>query len=391
MTAIAPLFVVGTGRCGSTMLSELLREHEHVLSLSEFFTLTTDLGGRIAEGFSPEPIDAAAFWRLVAGAHPKQTTMLRHDVVMPEVLYRPTGSSRFTAETGVPAILQTVLPHLCADADDLFAEVEAFVATLPTAPVAAHYARLFGWLARRFGKRTWVERSGGSLRIVQRLTDAFPTARFLHIVRDGRACASSMSKHLGFRMALVAMQLAEILGADPYESTDRTWISDVPDELLDFLPERFDGEAFRAHRLPLPLFGHYWSGEIVQGLRELDWCFDRIVTSPWARAVQTAELLAPVTEGPTIATDLLCDKPRPELFAMIAETTAPERKLHATAVVGHEPWLSELVAWLTFGDPHHSEGIEIKKGGMVWLEGTAIPGGMKLRALLTPRLLRALR
>jgi hypothetical protein len=269
MSAIAPLFVVGTGRCGSTMLSELLREHEHVLSLSEFFTLTTDLGGRIAEGFSPEPIDAAAFWRIVAGAHPKQTTMLRHDVVMPEVLYRPSSSSRFTAETGVPAILQTVLPHLSADADDLFAEVESFVATLPTAPASGHYARLFGWLARRFGKRTWVERSGGSLRIVQRLTDAFPTARFLHIVRDGRACASSMSKHLGFRMALVAMQLAEILGADPYESSDRTWISDVPDELLDFLPERFDGEAFRAHRVPLPLFGHYWSGEIVQGLREL--------------------------------------------------------------------------------------------------------------------------
>jgi phosphohistidine phosphatase len=129
----------------------------------------------------------------------------------------------------------------------------------------------------------------------------------------------------------------------------------------------------------------------VQGLRELDWCFDRIVTSPWARAVQTAELLKSVTEGPTIATDLLCDKPRPELFALIAETATPQGKLHATAVVGHEPWLSELVAWLTFGDPHHSEGIEIKKGGMVWLEGTAIPGGMKLRALLTPRLLRALR
>lgn len=129
----------------------------------------------------------------------------------------------------------------------------------------------------------------------------------------------------------------------------------------------------------------------VQGLRELEWCFDRILTSPWTRAVQTAELLAPITVGPTISTDLLCDKPRPELFALIAETTAPQRKQHATAVVGHEPWLSELVAWLTFGDPHHSEAIEIKKGGVVWLNGTAVPGGMTLRALLTPKLLRALR
>jgi len=273
MDAPAPLFVVGTGRCGSTMLSELLREHVHVLSISEFFSFTTDLGGRIAQSFAASAIDAASFWQIVAGTHAKQSTMLRHGVAMPEMLYFPAASGatipRFTAATGVPAILQATLPHLDPQPDRLFAEVESFVATLPAAPVAEHYARLFAWLTARFGKRMWVERSGGSLRVVQRLLDAFPDARFLHLVRDGRACAVSMSRHLGFRMALVAMQLAEILGVDPYESDDRTWIADLPDELLAFLPERFDGEAFRRHRVPLPLFGHYWSGEIVQGLREL--------------------------------------------------------------------------------------------------------------------------
>ena len=179
MNAPAPVFVVGTGRCGSTMLSELLREHEHVLSISEFFSFTTDLGGRIAQGFAPEPIDAAAFWRIVGGAHPKQSTLLRHGVAMPEMLYRPSGSSRFSVDSGVPAILQAVLPHLSSDPDRLFAEVETFVASLPSAPVAEHYARLFAWLTTRFGKRMWVERSGGSLRVVQRLIDAFPGARFL--------------------------------------------------------------------------------------------------------------------------------------------------------------------------------------------------------------------
>lgn len=36
--AIAPVLVLSTGRCGSTMLSDVLNTHAEVLSLSEFFT-----------------------------------------------------------------------------------------------------------------------------------------------------------------------------------------------------------------------------------------------------------------------------------------------------------------------------------------------------------------
>jgi len=133
----------------------------------------------------------------------------------------------------------------------------------------------------------------------------------------------------------------------------------------------------------------------VQGMREMRWAFTRVLTSPWKRAMQTAELLKPVVYGPTISTELLCDKPRPELFALIAEATVPEGEeddtRHATALVGHEPWLSELVGWLAFGDPQRGDAFDIKKGSVVWLEGTAVPGGMKLRAVLPPKVLRELR
>ena len=130
--------------------------------------------------------------------------------------------------------------------------------------------------------------------------------------------------------------------------------------------------------------------QAVRGVRELGWSFDRVLTSPWVRAVSTAELLARVVDGPTIETNLLCDKPRSELLALIAETTSAEEG-RATAVVGHEPWLSELVAWLAFGDTRHAEALQLKKGGIVWLSGTAVPGGMQLNAMLTPKILRELR
>jgi phosphohistidine phosphatase len=124
---------------------------------------------------------------------------------------------------------------------------------------------------------------------------------------------------------------------------------------------------------------------VVRGLRALDIELERVLTSPWRRAAQTARLLEPIAHGPPIATDLLAQPPRAELLALIAERN------ETTAVVGHEPWLGELVAWLTLGDGKHGDALVIKKAGVLWLDGTAVPGGMQLRALLPPRLLRALR
>ena len=124
--------------------------------------------------------------------------------------------------------------------------------------------------------------------------------------------------------------------------------------------------------------------KVVKGLKKLDIQFERILTSPWARAARTAELLEPLCKTAPIATDLLCAPPRSELLAQIAE--------HGdnTAVVGHEPWLSELVAWLAFGDTRHGEAFILKKAGVFWLEGSAIPGGMSVKAMLPPKLLREL-
>lgn len=123
----------------------------------------------------------------------------------------------------------------------------------------------------------------------------------------------------------------------------------------------------------------------VRGMRTAGLKFEHVLTSPWLRAVQTAELLAPIAEREPIATDLLCQRPSSELLTRIAELAG------RTAVVGHEPWLSELVAWLAFGDSRHGEAIDLKKGSVTWLEGGVVPGGMTIRAILPPKLLRSLR
>ena len=124
--------------------------------------------------------------------------------------------------------------------------------------------------------------------------------------------------------------------------------------------------------------------KVVRGMRKLGLTFDGVLTSPWTRATQTASRLGQLCEDDPVMTDLLCQSPRAELLAMIAE------RGEDTAVVGHEPWLGELVAWLAFGDTRHGEALEIKKAGVVWLEGSVMPGGMTIRALLPPKVLRDL-
>ncbi|HEY6177610.1 MAG TPA: histidine phosphatase family protein [Kofleriaceae bacterium] len=124
---------------------------------------------------------------------------------------------------------------------------------------------------------------------------------------------------------------------------------------------------------------------VVRGLRALDIRFERILTSPWKRAAQTARQLEAIAASEPLVTELLTQPPRAELLALIAERS------EATAVVGHEPWLGELAAWLAFGDTRHGDALIVKKCGVLWLEGTAVPGGMQIRAAIPPRVLRAIR
>jgi phosphohistidine phosphatase len=127
----------------------------------------------------------------------------------------------------------------------------------------------------------------------------------------------------------------------------------------------------------------------VRGLRRLGVRLDAIHHSPWRRALQTAEMLVPLLEatGETIVDPALASPPGPDLLS----------SLHGArvALVGHEPWLAELITLLLFDRRSRAADDQapfvLKKGGVAWLEGDAQPGAMKLRALLPPGVLRRVR
>jgi phosphohistidine phosphatase len=139
-------------------------------------------------------------------------------------------------------------------------------------------------------------------------------------------------------------------------------------------PERPDASR------PLTAKGRDRFVEAVRGARKLGWRFDRLYHSPLVRAVQTAELLRPLLDGPAVALPDLARAPDEEMLAHLEG----ER----VAVVGHEPHLGSLVAWLVAGDAERGERFCFKKGGFAVLEGELRPGSMTLHGLVAPKLLR---
>ena len=109
-----------------------------------------------------------------------------------------------------------------------------------------------------------------------------------------------------------------------------------------------------------------------------------ILTSPLPRAHRTAELLAEAMGGVTLtATPALSYGSFEELFELLKEF--PQKAL--IAVVGHEPYLSSLLARLVGAKA--SSGLAFKKGGMALVEiASGLDGGALLLSFLPPRVLR---
>lgn len=125
---------------------------------------------------------------------------------------------------------------------------------------------------------------------------------------------------------------------------------------------------------PLTGEGRARAKEVLKSVAPLMEGLVGVWTSPWSRALATAELAArawqlPLERHPWLAGD------GPAAGDRIAHLPQLD-----TALVGHEPDLGELIGVLTGGP-----AVPLKKAGIAILEGRAAPGGMVLSLLLTPK------
>lgn len=114
---------------------------------------------------------------------------------------------------------------------------------------------------------------------------------------------------------------------------------------------------------------------------------DLIATSPWIRAVQTAEIVNKEYGVDVEEVEQLTSDHRPEALKPWLEA---QRGREVVALVGHEPHLGLLVGYLLTG--RSASFVDLKKGGacLVELDDPSRPGSGCLEWLLTDRELRRL-
>ena len=237
---IAPVLVLSTGRCGSTMVSNLLNIHPRVLSLSEFFSYVG-----VHQLFRRWRVSGDWMWAYLSRQRNHTRLMLR-DTSYEEFLYPLHDSGARFTRSNLPPLLCATLPHLSSDHEALFDELEAVVRTQPRQAPASHLRHLFEWLCERFGADVWVERSGGSLLFGSRLMREFPDARVIHIYRDGRDTALSMHGHYLFRLIVATLKHLRRSGVEPLALMRRRRVWDIVSPWLTPIV----GAVVRPERLP---------------------------------------------------------------------------------------------------------------------------------------------
>ena len=146
-------------------------------------------------------------------------------------------------------------------------------------------------------------------------------------------------------------------------------------------PAQWPDDALR----PLTEKGRKVHAKVARALRDAGVVPEAVLTSPWLRAAQTAEILveglglAPAAPCPALAA-------APDLTALDA-AVGPRKGRAVVALVGHSPWIEELGALLLAGGAK-GIAVDFPKSGVLGVEADRVEAkGGALRFFLRPKML----
>lgn len=188
-----PIFVVSSGRAGSTLLARMINRHPRLLCVSDLFEPV----GEVPYFDHDRRVDGRRFFEILSSPSYQQRIDYWRAQPTGELLHLPEDDEM------VSLLLSYTLPFLTGgDPMDLFRELRAAAEGHGEDSMAGHLIRCFDWLRDRFGKELWVERTGGSLPHTRKIIQTWPDSKIVHNYRDSRETAISMMTGSFFRLYL---------------------------------------------------------------------------------------------------------------------------------------------------------------------------------------------
>jgi len=136
---------------------------------------------------------------------------------------------------------------------------------------------------------------------------------------------------------------------------------------------------------PLTPKGKQRLWRVAEAIEEMELEFDAIISSPFLRATQTAEIVAEALDlrKKLATTEHLTPNGNPKLLLEYIHQIKPAPK--DVLIVGHEPYLSQLIGLLVAGNTNAL--IDLKKGALCKLEIETLRCGRcaTLAWLLSPK------
>lgn len=218
-----PIFIISTGRCGSTFIADNLNLHPDIIVISELFE---PIAG-VPYFDRDSSVDGEEFFKMISQPTMPERIRVWRNSKTKECKFLPEDDNK------VSLLLSYTLPALSNDPEQLLAALREEITTWPKDCPANHFIRFIVLLKDRFSKKLWIERTGASIPHAAQIIETWPDAKIIHLFRDGRDAAYSMSRHEIFRM---------------------------------FIKKRNNIPLEEEHELPLEEFGRLWNEWEIAGI-----------------------------------------------------------------------------------------------------------------------------
>ena len=190
-----PIFIISSGRTGSTFIAETLNKHKKICVISELIEPLKKM-----EFFEKKNISGKTFYEIISKPCMKERIQAWRIKKTKELKFLPKS------DKDVSLLNAYCLPSLFKNTVSLTIEIKKYFENIKKDKSYKILIKFFEFLKKKTKKKIWIERTGGSSMHIKKILELYPNAKIIHIRRNCFDTILSMQKHLMFKMFIHKLQ-----------------------------------------------------------------------------------------------------------------------------------------------------------------------------------------